>query len=79
MKSKSEYMFMTKMRNDSYNMGYDMEMIEKSLSCIDYESNAIDKDFEKAFRKFKGEKSKIVSSLLRKGYSYESINSRFNE
>ena len=54
-------------------------MIDKYLSCINYESDAINKDFEKSFRKFKGDKNKIISSLLRKGYSYDDINSKFNE
>lgn len=79
MKSKSEYMFISKISNDLYNMGYSKDMIDKYLSCINYESNAIDKDFEKAFRKFKGDKNKVISSLLRKGYSYDSINSKFRE
>ena len=79
MKSKSEYMFITKVKNDLYNMGYSRDMIDKYLSCINYESNAIDKEFEKAFRKFKGDKNKVVSSLLRKGYSYDEINSKFRE
>lgn len=79
MKSKSEYMFITKVKNDLFNMGYDKDMIDKYLSCIDYESNAIDRDYEKAVRKFKGDRNKIVSSLLRKGYSFDLINSKFNE
>ncbi len=79
MKTKSEYMFITKIKNDLYNMGYSKDMIDKYLSCINYESDAINKDFEKSFRKFKGDKNKIISSLLRKGYSYDDINSKFNE
>ena len=79
MKSKSYYMFITKMKNDLYNLGYDKEMIESELSKITYESNAIDKDFEKSYKKFNGDKTKITNSLLRKGYSYEEINSKFRE
>lgn len=79
MKSKSYYMFINKMKNDLYNMGYDKDMIEEKLSNIEYESNAIDKEFQKCYKKFKGDKNKITSSLLRKGYSYEEINSKFNE
>lgn len=79
MKSKSYYMFINKMKNDLYNLGYDKDMIEEKLSKIEYESNAIDKDFEKTYRKFDGDKKKITSSLLRKGYSYEDINSKFKE
>ena len=79
MKSKSYYMFITKMKNDLYNLGYDKEMIESELSKIAYESNAIDKDFEKSFKKFNGDKTKITNSFLRKGYSYEEINSKFRE
>lgn len=76
MKNKSYYMFIQKMKNDLYNLGYHKDMIEEVLSNVEYESNAIDKDFEKANRKYNGEKSKIVNSLLRKGYSYDEINSK---
>ena len=79
MKSKSYYMFITKMKNDLYNLGYDKEMIDDELSKISYESDSINKEFEKCFKKFKGDKYKITSSLLRKGYSYEEINSKFND
>jgi len=79
MKSKSYYMFINKMKNDLFNLGYDKDMIEEKLSNIEYESNAIDKEFQKCYKKFKGDKNKITSSLLRKGYSYEEINSKFNE
>ena len=40
MKSKSYYMFITKMKNDLYNLGYDKDMIDEELSKIEYESNA---------------------------------------
>ncbi len=79
MKSKSYYMFINKMKNDLYNLGYDKDMIDEKLSKIEYESNAIDKDFEKTYRKYDGDKKKVTSSLLRKGYSYEEINSKFKE
>ena len=74
MKSKSYYMFVSKMKNDLYNLGYDKYMIEDVLSNIEYDSNALSKDLEKANKKFKGDKTKIINSLLRKGYSYEEIN-----
>lgn len=74
MKSKSYYMFVSKMKNDLYNLGYDKYMIENVLSYIEYDSNALSKDLEKANKKFKGDKTKIINSLLRKGYSYEEIN-----
>ena len=77
MKSKSYYMFITKMKNELYNLGYDKDMIEEELSHLKYESNALEKDFEKTSRKFKNDKIKITNSLLRKGYSYEEINSMF--
>jgi regulatory protein len=76
MKSKSYYMFINKMKNDLYNMGYDKEMIDDKLSHIEYESNALEKDLEKAKKKYISDKNKIISSLLRKGYSYEEINSK---
>ncbi|MBR2138320.1 MAG: RecX family transcriptional regulator [Bacilli bacterium] len=74
MKNKSYYMFISKIKNDCYNLGYDKYMIEDILSNVEYESNAFSKDFEKCFKKFKGDKNKIINSLLRKGYSYEEIN-----
>lgn len=74
MKNKSYYMFINKMKNDLYNLGYDKDMIDEKLSKINYESDAINKDYEKCERKFKGDKNKIINSLLRKGYSYEEIN-----
>ena len=77
MKSKSYYMFITKMKNDLYNMGYDKYMIDELLSNIEYSSDALSRDFDKANRKFKGDKNKIISSLLRKGYGYDEINCNF--
>ena len=75
MKSKSYYMFINKMKNDLYNLGYDKDMIEGEPSKIEYESDALEKDYEKLKRKY-DDKTKIVNSLLRKGYTYEEINSR---
>ena len=79
MKSKSYYMFINKMKNDLYNLGYDKDMIESELSKISYVSNAIEKDFEKAKKKYKDDKTKIINSLLRKGYSYEEVNNMFTK
>ena len=79
MKSKSYYMFINKIKNDLFNLGYDKDMIDEKLSKIEYENGAIDKDYQKCFKKFNGDKNKITSSLLRKGYSYEEINSKFKE
>ncbi len=79
MKSKSYFMFINKMKNDLYNLGYDKDMIDEKLSKIEYESNAIEKDFDKAKKKYKEDKTKIINSLLRKGYSYEEINSMFTK
>ena len=73
MNNKSYYMFFNKLKNDLYNLGYDKSMIEDNLSNIEYNSNAINKDYEKCYRKFKGDKNKIINSLLRKGYSYDEI------
>ncbi len=75
MKSKSYYMFITKMKNDLYNLGYDKDMIENALSNIEYESDALEKDYNKALRKYSNDKTKLINSLLRKGYSYDEINS----
>lgn len=79
MKNKSYFMFITKMKNDLYNMGYDKDMIEKNLSGINYESNALEKDFDRAKKKYKEDKNKIINSLLRKGYAYEEINNYLNK
>jgi regulatory protein len=78
MKNKSYFMFMNKMKNDLYNMGYSSDMIDGYLSNIEYESNSIDKDIEKLKRKYT-DKSKIINSLLRKGYSYEEVKSKLEE
>ena len=72
-------MFMNKMKNDLFNLGYDKYMIDEQLSNINYESDAIIKDYEKYKRKYKDDNTKIINSLLRKGYSYEEIKSRINE
>ena len=77
MKNKSYFMFINKMKNDLYNLGYDKDMIDSSLSSINYESNAINKDYEKYKKKYKDDKNKIISALLRKGYSYDEINNLF--
>ncbi|MGM9878023.1 MAG: hypothetical protein ACI33S_05165 [Bacilli bacterium] len=79
MKSKSYYMFISKIKNDLYNLGYDKNMIDDNLSNIEYVSNAIEKDFDKCFKKFRGDKTKILNSMIRKGYSYEEVNSLFNK
>lgn len=76
MKNKSYYMFINKLKNDLYNLGYDNEMIDNKLELINYESDAIDKDITKSIKKFKNDKNKIISSLMRKGYSYEEIVSK---
>jgi regulatory protein len=72
MKNKSYYMFIQKMKNDLFNLGYDSYMIDDYLSNIKYESNALEKDYDKACKKYSDE-TKIINYLLRKGYSYEEI------
>ena len=79
MKNKSYTMFINKLKLDLYNMGYDKYMIDNSLMNIEYNSNAIYKDIEKSIKKFKNDRNKIISSLMRKGYSYEEINSKLKE
>lgn len=79
MKSKSYYMFITKIKNDLYNLGYDKYMIDEILSNVEYNSNALEKDIEKSNKKFKGDKTKIIKYLLRKGYNYEEVNSSLNK
>jgi regulatory protein len=78
MKNKSYIMFINKIKNDLYNLGYDKDMIDSSLSNIVYESDALKKDFEKYKKRYKDEKNKIISALFRKGYSYEEINNLFD-
>ena len=75
MKTKSYYMYITKMKNDLYNLGYDKDLIEEELSKIEYDSDAIIIDYQKSLKKFKDNKDKIINSLLRKGYTYEEISS----
>ncbi len=78
MKTKSYYMFMQKMKNDLYNMGYESYMIDDCLQNINYESDALENDFKKASKKYKDDNTKIVNYLLRKGYSYEEIKTLTN-
>ncbi len=78
MNNKSYYMFMNKLKNELYNKGYSKEMIEDKLSNINYESNAFEKDFEKAIKKY-DDKNKIISFLIRKGYDYGDIKNKLNE
>ncbi len=72
MKNKSYYMFIQKIKNDLYNMGYDSYMIDDKLKDIKYESNALENDYKKAYKKYDDE-TKIINYLLRKGYNYEEI------
>lgn len=78
MNNKSYYMFINKLKNELYNKGYEKELIEEKLSKINYESNAIIKDMEKSVKKYKNDKNKIISYLIRKGYSYEEIKNKLN-
>lgn len=78
MNNKSYYMFINKIKNDLYNLGYDKDMIDNKLSNISYESNAIDKDYEKAYKKYKDDKNKLIGYLLRRGYTYEEVLSKIN-
>ena len=51
-------------------------MIDNILSDIKYESNALEKDFNSALKKYKDDKNKLINYLLRKGYSYDEINTK---
>ena len=44
------------------------------LSKIEYDNSSIEKEYQKALKKYKDNKVKISSYLLRKGYSYDEIN-----
>lgn len=74
MNNKSYFMFITKLKNDLFNLGYDKELINSVLSNIEYESNALEKDYNRALKKY-DDKNKIINYLLRKGYSYDEITS----
>ena len=78
MNNKSYYMFINKMKNDLFNLGYDKYMIEQGLCNIEYKSDALIKEYEKCKRKFKGDNTKIINSLLRKGFTYEEIKNHIN-
>ncbi|NLC48691.1 MAG: hypothetical protein GX758_04975 [Tenericutes bacterium] len=78
MKNKSYMMFINKLKNDLFNLGYDTYLIDEELSNITYESNAVNKEYEKLNKKYKGDKNKIIASLLRKGFIYEEIKSCVN-
>ncbi len=73
MKNKSYYMFINKLKNDLYNLGYDKDMIDDNLSKINYESKSNIKDFEKFNKKYNGDKNKIIMAMQRKGYNYDEI------
>lgn len=74
-KNKSYFILINKLSNDLYNLGYDKSMIELELSNIKYDNSSINKEAEKAYKKYKKDKNKIVNYLLRKGYTYEEVNS----
>lgn len=78
LKNKSYFMLINKLKNDLYNLGYDSSMIEEVLSNIECDNNeSLNKEIDKLIR-LKKDKNKIISSLLRKGYSYEEIINVFN-
>jgi len=74
LKNKSYYSLINKLRNDLYNLGYDKYLIDEELSKIEYDNSSIEKEYQKALKKYKDNKVKISSYLLRKGYSYDEIN-----
>ena len=53
-------------------------MIDSKLSNIEYKSDAFEKDFNKAIKKYE-DKNKIISFLMRKGYDYNDIKNKLNE
>jgi regulatory protein len=73
MQNKSYYMFINKMKEYLFNLGYDNEQIDDYLSKIEYSSNALENDYNKALKKYKNDTNKIINYLLRKGYNYEEI------
>lgn len=79
MKEKSYFMYVNKLKSELYSKGYYENDINEKLSNISYESNAIEKDIDKAIRKYKNDKNKIINYLLRKGYSYDEIKNNIRE
>ena len=73
MQNKSYYMFINKIKEYLFNLGYDNEQIDDYLSKIEYSSNALENDYNKALKKYKNDTNKIINYLLRKGYNYEEI------
>ena len=73
MQNKSYYMFINKIKEYLFNLGYDNEQIDDYLSKIEYSSNALENDYNKALKKYKNNTNKIINYLLRKGYNYEEI------
>ena len=78
LKNKSYYILINKLKTDLFNMGYDKDMIDFKLSNIEYNNDNITKEYERAIKKYKDDKHKIINYLLRKGYSYEEINNLFD-
>ena len=64
MNNKSYYMFITKLKNDLFNLGYDKYMIDNILSNIKYESNALEKDLNRALKKYKDDKNKLIIKII---------------
>lgn len=78
LKNKSYYAIINKLKIDLFNLGYDKSMIEDKLSNIEYNNDNIKKEYNKAIKKYKNDKNKVINYLLRKGYSYEEVNNISN-
>ena len=51
------------------------ETLQNFHKAQDY-INALEKDFNSALKKYKDDKNKLINYLLRKGYSYDEINTK---
>ena len=49
------------------------------VSKIEYDNSNIENEYKKAFKKYNDNKIKIISYLLRKGYTYDEINNLVNK
>lgn len=85
-KNLSTYKLKNKIMLDMYNQGYEKEMIEELLRTYDFnDNNALNKEYEKAYKKysnkFTGQElyQSIKNYLYKKGFSLSSIQELLHE
>ncbi len=79
--NKSEYILKSKLTNYLLDLGYDLDMIKECLSKLKIDcSNALEKEYNKLFRKLQSKFDKeelekqIKNKLYQKGYNLSEIN-----